>query len=418
MDRITRLYIDNVRAIESLTLDLSPLTVLIGDNGAGKSTILECLAILRKATESSFIDQLYQVHGGLPSLLRKGTTSLRLGVDIENSDLNHPLPPLHYSFELLSRGSTVWVSKERLDVSANASKPPLTALRRGPSGGTIFDQSSGQSIRVDEALLDPESLLITAYGRLPPQIAISRLLHVLRSVEVHLPFYTCAAWAARAVQLPLHMRGSATLFPAKQLNLLGLNLANAWTELKNLDSAHWDHTLGLVRLGIGDWVDTVLVKPDAGGGSVSLLLKGVDWDEPIAAASLSDGQLAWLSFVAMTRLHQDRSLLAMDEPELHLHPHLLGRAVELMVSAGRERGAPVVLCTHSDRVLELIDDPVSALRVCSLEGGRVLLSRLSAEALPRWLERFGDVGALRGSGYLSKALVPVTPALGGAEPPA
>jgi recombinational DNA repair ATPase RecF len=49
MDRITRLRIENVRAIEFVDLVLGwPLTVLIGENGSGKSTILECLELLRK----------------------------------------------------------------------------------------------------------------------------------------------------------------------------------------------------------------------------------------------------------------------------------------------------------------------------------------------------------------------------------
>ena len=71
MDRITRIYIKNVRAIKYVDLELSPFTVLIGDNGAGKSTIIECLEVLRKAAGASFFEQLYSIHGGLEGLLRE-----------------------------------------------------------------------------------------------------------------------------------------------------------------------------------------------------------------------------------------------------------------------------------------------------------------------------------------------------------
>lgn len=55
MDRITRVRIRNVRAIVSLDLELTqPITVLIGENGSGKSTILECLELLRRAADPNF----------------------------------------------------------------------------------------------------------------------------------------------------------------------------------------------------------------------------------------------------------------------------------------------------------------------------------------------------------------------------
>ena len=43
-----------VRAIRYAEVEISPVTVLIGENGTGKSTIIECLEILRKAAEPSF----------------------------------------------------------------------------------------------------------------------------------------------------------------------------------------------------------------------------------------------------------------------------------------------------------------------------------------------------------------------------
>jgi hypothetical protein len=71
-----------------------------------------------------------------------------------------------------------------------------------------------------------------------------------------------------------------------------------------------------------------------------------------------------------------------------------------------EGGAPVILSTHSDRVLELLDDPVDALRVCTLEGSKARVARLDAEALPGWLERFGDLGKLREAGRTTSTARP------------
>lgn len=90
-DRLTQLLLGGMRCVDEIRLDLGAFTVLIGENGAGKSTIVEALELLRKvATKSPFVDKLYQPHNGT-RLVRVGATHLRLGARLERAD-----PPLLY----------------------------------------------------------------------------------------------------------------------------------------------------------------------------------------------------------------------------------------------------------------------------------------------------------------------------------
>src|SRR5436190_8155370 len=82
-DRITELRIEGMRTIDELTLKLDGLTVLIGENGSGKSTILEACELLRRAAGPEFMREFHGVHGGMFSLLRHGATELNLGVTVE-----------------------------------------------------------------------------------------------------------------------------------------------------------------------------------------------------------------------------------------------------------------------------------------------------------------------------------------------
>jgi predicted ATPase len=88
------------------------MTVLIGENGAGKSTILECLELLRKATEPNFLNSFYTIHRGLPGLLRKGASALELGVRIE--DDSGQLPSVSYTFGVSRQGTGIEIHRERL----------------------------------------------------------------------------------------------------------------------------------------------------------------------------------------------------------------------------------------------------------------------------------------------------------------
>lgn len=397
MDRITCVFVRNVRAIESVDLELGkPVTVLIGENGAGKSTLLECLELLRKAAEPSFLQEFYSVHRGMPSLLRKGATELTLGVRVEDDQTG---AILEYWFTLRAAGVGAVVAEE--------------ILRNGNDGFEIlFDRGSGPRVYggkpgfVDVKRASP-GLALTAFGDAAPDPRIQQMIAALRGIEVHLPFDTRASWGARATQRPESLRVATTLFPAERLGLFGFNLANAWSELLSRSRPERDLVLEVLRLGLGERLDTVVLKADPGGGNVYLALRFADVPEPVFAGDLSDGQLAWLAFVALVHLNPGRSLLAVDEPELHLHPSLLGRAVSLLIHL--PGGGQVVLSTHSDRVLELLDDPADALRVCGLSGGRAEVSRLDAAELPRWLEQYGDLGQLRAAGYLPRVLVPTAP---------
>lgn len=86
--RIIQLRISGMRVIEDLTLDLGGLTVLIGDNGTGKSTILEALELLRLASHPmSFVrDVISSRHGGIDALLRRGAEQLSLGCRLRSAE--------------------------------------------------------------------------------------------------------------------------------------------------------------------------------------------------------------------------------------------------------------------------------------------------------------------------------------------
>ena len=110
MSRITRLRIQNLRAIESLDLELDgQFTALIGENGAGKSSIIEALELLRKAAEPNFLSSFYSLHRGMPGLLRSGAPNLTLGVRVEDDNCK-----LDYEFVLRGQGAGVVIESETL----------------------------------------------------------------------------------------------------------------------------------------------------------------------------------------------------------------------------------------------------------------------------------------------------------------
>jgi predicted ATPase len=233
---------------------------------------------------------------------------------------------------------------------------------------------------------------------------------VIKRILVHLPFETLPAWAARSLDRKSALRSTALLTPAPHLEKLGINLASAYHALKNnFGRDHWDATIDYVRLGLGQHIEDVGTWVDPGGGNIGLSLKLVGLDLPIPSAQLSDGMLSYLAFVAMFRLHaRPPTLLCFDEPDLHLHPHLLMRVLDFFESMARD--TPVLLATHSDRLLDGLTDPARSVVLCALdERGATRLARPDPQALAKWLERYRGLGDLRGAGHAASVLTKTEP---------
>lgn len=421
--RITELYVEGLRVIDRVRLRLDGLTVLIGDNGSGKSSILEACEILRRATSQGFLDEFHRIHGGLASLSRKGATRLVLGVTLEGEyrALRSRWDGIRYELELTPAGAFA-TFRESIRVrphgppAKKGRKPRKTSvdadgfvlLAVHEAGGRVVLLENGRSTSesswpADQPLPasaqpwwkdDEESLSV-----------FFLIAEQLRHIQVHLPFEVIPSWAARALDRKSSLRGSSLLAPADQLDKLGANLASAFQALKNgFGRAHWEKTMECVQLGLGPHVEDVVQWADPGGGNVGLSLKLAGLDQPIPTSQLSDGVLSYLAFVALFRLDgKPRSLIAFDEPDLHLHPHLLMRVLDFFEVMAQDR--PVLLATHSDRLLDGLRAPERSVVLCDLgPDGATRLLRPDAAALARWLERYRGLGDLRGAGHAASVL--------------
>ena len=77
--RVTTIQLENFRGFPSLSLDLArPLTVLAGINGAGKSSVLEALAMLLGAVQVELLGRALVIPVPTPSDVRVGDTEARL----------------------------------------------------------------------------------------------------------------------------------------------------------------------------------------------------------------------------------------------------------------------------------------------------------------------------------------------------
>ncbi len=396
--RLTELRVQGLRSLEDVRLKLDGLTVLIGENGSGKSSLIEALELLRLTATDGFHDSFWTHHGGTAALLRQGSTKLTLGVRFTGS---FGLAEYSVSFSSAYPGR---IAEESLKVAdAAGEEPSIELLQRDEKRAKLQDQQGAKSAIAVSGSNDPRRPAPSLFGFIstPP---MSDLQKLLRGLDVHLAFHVRAAWADRSVALRNPIRDPSSLSQAQRLERLGFGLANIYHALLNGASPETrQRTIDLVRLGLGPQVELITTPAAASGGQIALALKVSGLRAPIYATDLSDGELSYLAMVSLHLWDEGRELLAFDEPETHLHPNLLSRVVDLFEACSRRY--PVVVATHSDRILDDLAHPEQSVVLCELDDRRATkLVRPDKAALASWLESYRGLGEIRGAGHVSSVM--------------
>ena len=378
--RITRVRFAGLRTAASVELELEGLTVLIGPNGVGKSSLIEGLELLRQVMATSdFVRVTNEDHGGPVSLLTHGASDLRLRLDVTTED-----GPFSYGMVLGRITGGFGIAYESLHGSGN----DVVFVRTGGSVVTAGNPDKAiQLPRPREPFL-PQSLIEAPMG---PVGAL------LEGIDVHGPFTTTAAWINRGSSTEQSTRSDNIVQATSRVARGGTNLPNAFHALRNRDD--WQDTLETIRLVVDADIRDVTTPASASGGSIGLAVNCRTGTGP--AFALSDGTLALLSLVAITALDggdPPRSLLVLDEPDLHLHPAAIRHVVALLERCAKRY--PVVVATHSDQFLDCLADPAQSTVLCDLDEHRHLrLQRPDATQLAKWLPEYRGVGQLRAEGY-------------------
>jgi hypothetical protein len=225
-----------------------------------------------------------------------------------------------------------------------------------------------------------------------------RMAVALAGIDVHVPFATQTRWFGPGMVPERNMRTDNLIQATGRLDRGGANLANAFHALRNRPD--WSDTLETIKLVVDDDITDVTTPATAGGGNIGLVvIYRVAGSVP--AFGLSDGTLALLALIAITRLDDNespRSLLVVDEPDLHLDPGTVGQIVALLEECSAQQ--PVVIATHSDRLLDSLSEPARSTVLCDLdEERRLRIRRPDRALLDRWLARYRGIGDLRAEGY-------------------
>jgi predicted ATPase len=388
---LQRIDLKNVLSFgpETDGLDLHPLNLLIGPNGSGKSNFIEAIALMRAAP--SEFSKVTRKGGGVAEWIWKGNADGAACIDWV---MSYPQGPraLRHRIAFGSAGHGFSLINERLENAVAQHGQPIVSFYYRPQPGKHV-----VSVRVQRELR--ERILSQDDLEIDRSILAQR-----RDPDI----YPELAWVARNYdRIRLYREwtfGRHAVFREPQKadlrnDMLEEDFSNLGLFLNRIKTRHPQSSRSILD-GLADLYDgisdfNVLIE----GGTVQVFF--TEGDFVIPATRLSDGTLRYLCLLAILCDPDPPPLICIEEPELGLHPDVLPKLADHLLEASHR--TQLIVTTHSDVLVDAMSEHPEAVVVCEKHHGSTKMSRLSADALKVWLEKYrlgelwirGELGGTR-----------------------
>jgi len=347
---LEKLEIFGFRSLRDIKLELKPINVLIGANGAGKSNLIEVFRLLKSLQNNSL--QLYiGKAGGANSLLHYGASvTHEMGVSIY----------VNTSENLISYGM-------RLTATAGDS--------------LIFADES--VTRFEEGKSTPKQNLGTAHKE--SLLNSAEYQHDLMTTAVRTQLENSQVFHFHDTSETARLRANCDIENHHTLMSDGSNLAAILYKLRDIKRPYYERIVKTVRL-IAPFFKDFVLKPEINPNYIQLRWRDRNSDYEFRAHQLSDGTLR--TMVLITLLLQPESdlptLIVLDEPELGLHPYAINIIASLIHRVSTQ--TQMMLATQSSTFLDYFE-PEQVI-VVEQQQGVSSFKRLEPASLREWLEEY------------------------------
>lgn len=327
---ITKLSIGHFKAIASATIPLGPITVLVGPNDSGKSTILQALMALSRCADPARLnaDQILECPSTTAATHGDIQVDLEISADGTLTTAQQHAHTYRYGATLSSRSNAV-VTEEALWDGA-----PLLLIT--PSARVVVDgerrweHARGGGVTELSGFVSPHNTApdATTRGR------FEAIAEELRATMLRLDARAIARGALLGA--PVLPDGSGVVGIVDDLRTSGVG----------------DEQIGRVDevlRKLSPHVKSIGAKrhPASGGKELQFALRG---GAVVPASQMSDGIVLAAGLVLISLWSGSRRLL-IEEPENGLHPRQLKVVADAIRSIAEDQGAQVILTTHSPLLL-------------------------------------------------------------------
>ncbi len=370
---IKSLKIANYKSIRRAKLTLSNLTILIGQNGAGKSNFISLFKFLERLSEKQLSEYLFQ-SGGISTFLHKGyEISQEIRFQLELNSEHNSLTNI-YETRIITDGESHLIDYE--------------------SFGIWDKEKYNKPSNINKTIQKKESSLKKLAHETPQSPTDYYPKHIYNYLKKLKLFHFHDTSDNAAIKLPQPF-DDAYFFKNE-----GQNLA---PYLSYIQSHNYDLYLNIVetvRLVFPNLQDFVLEESLFAKGKILLRWKEKSGENIYTAKQMSDGTLRFICLVVLlsdpVTADSLPETIILDEPELGLHPFAIHVLAELIQKAATNR--QIIIATQSVNLINYFT-PKDLLIVERNEKDETIFKKIKDKDFKIWLEEY-SLGQLWENNFL------------------
>jgi predicted ATPase len=368
MEKFSRLKAKAFRRLFDIDIPLKPLTVMIGANGVGKTSILDIVDLLAVSANGGLNKRINELSGigAILTIDRSKDLFFELDMPIIGYE------PLKYSISLETMANSFAIASEQLSQERG----------RGSGGPFLHINSYYDNIKYHDiekkTFVHPtweHNYLETSLSQVPKmynnpedfrkRLASSTFYHVL-NVDPRAP-----------VRLPQPLRPA--VLPGKN----GEDIVSCLFNLRETNRDRFETVEDTLKAAFPGFER--LDFPPVAAGTLAMTWKEKNYTTPIYMHQLSEGILRFLWLVTLLQSPGLTAVTLLDEPEVSLHPELLSQLADLFREASTR--SQILVATHSDRLVKFLK-PEEVLVMDLNEDGTTSAQWADTLDLQKWLDEY------------------------------
>jgi predicted ATPase len=367
--QLTKMSITGYRRLFSIDMEMRPLTVMIGANGVGKTSVLEVFSLLSASAQGKLKNIISQF-GGIVDILtydKAETARFKIAMAPPAST------PLEYSLTLNFKGMSYEVGSETLTQNnPDNDTKPLKYIDANRSELLYWDDKNNQLVRPTWEYSPFETSLF----QMPK---LSETPEKLRQQLADITYYSAYALNVgyhAPIRLPQKMQ------PATHPGCNGEELVACLFYLRETERTRFEIIEDTLAVAFPSFER--LDFPPVAAGTLAMTWKDRNFSKPLYMNQLSEGILRFLWLITLLHSPELSAVTLIDEPEVSLHPQLLSILTDAMSDASEH--TQLIVATHSERLIRFLE-PQQVLVVDS-EDGLTQVSWADTLDLDAWLETY------------------------------
>ena len=366
----------NFRSLEDVTLEVAPLTVVYGPNGSGKSSLIYGLLTLRNFLTnpnqyvSGFFSYPYLALGALQEVAFRHALSRKVSVSIDIADQQSLSTKFTLSFD--QAGGTVDLAFDQASI-ANDNRVATWPASLGMAIGFPFQ--GNQQVDGEFSVLGPSSQSVSegSYG-----------LHSLSGTLFFNGTQLYSRWNADVTGYTdfaeqIFWRAILPMETAKQTGFVPLRRgfsspAYGMSAVSPLLSRDEEVASSLASPAdrfayheISGFVERIAgrrIQPQAQFGTSSFTIDSIPVGKGVPVSIVNEGfGINQLVYMLTICLYSGYKIVAIEEPEIHLHPSMVRELAIALAEIAVEKERRLIVSTHSETFVIALLSQIAAGKI-------------------------------------------------------